>query len=82
MLIQKFKSFDTDVDAVFYSRSVDGSVHSLKMTGQKLGQFYIADFGSGRYAKGDPIFMRDLRQQSRVDANKNAAEALASPPEN
>jgi hypothetical protein len=77
MLVQKYRSFETDLDAIFYSRGVDGSVNALKMTGQKLGQFYIADLSNGNYTVNDPVFMRDLRNSSQVDTYKPAGTDLS-----
>ena len=68
MLVQKYRSFNTEIDAIFYSRGTDGSVNALKMTGQKLGQFYIADLSDGDYTVNDPVFMRDLRKSPQLDA--------------
>ena len=68
MLIQKYRTINTDADAVFYSRSEAGVISSVRLTDQKLGQFYVADLGSGDYSINDPIFMRDLRNDSEVDA--------------
>ena len=76
MLVQKYRSFETDLDAIFYSRGVDGSVNALKMTGQKLGQFYIADLSNGNYTVNDPVFMRHLHNSSQVDANKPTGTQL------
>ncbi|MFC4991137.1 hypothetical protein [Rubritalea tangerina] len=77
LLVQKYRSFPTDIDAIFYSRGEDGSVNTLTMTGQKLGQFYVADLKQGSYTLNDPVFMRDLRNKSQVDENKaNAQQQL------
>ena len=46
------------------------------MTGQKLGQFYVADLSNGNYTVNDPVFMRDLRNSSEVDANETTATLL------
>jgi len=78
MLVQKYRSFKTDIDAIFYSRGIDGSVNSLKMTGQKLGQFYVADLSNGNYTVNDPVFMRDLRNSSQTDVNKPSGTDLES----
>ena len=78
MLVQKYRRINTEIDAIFYSRGIDGSVNSLKMTGQKLGQFYVADLSNGNYTVNDPVFMRDLRNSSQVDANETTATLLKS----
>lgn len=70
MLIQKYRTFSTDIDAIFYSRGADGTISPVKMTEQRLGQFYVADIETGNHAINDPVFMRDLRNSSEVDANK------------
>lgn len=76
MLIQKYRTFDTDLDAIFYSRGADGSVSPVKMTEQRLGQFYVADLGDGNYVINDPVFMRDLRNTSEVGADKQDMNTL------
>ena len=78
MLVQKYRSFNTEIDAIFYSRATDGSVNALKMTGQKLGQFYVADLSKGNYTVNDPVFMRDLRNSSQVDGNEPTALPTSS----
>lgn len=70
LLVQKYRTFDTSGDSIFYSRGTDGSVNSLKMTGQKLGQFYVADLSEDIYTINDPVFMRDLRKTSQVNDNE------------
>ena len=40
------------------------------MTEQRSGQFYVADLGKGIYAANDPVFMRDLRKNTQVDADE------------
>lgn len=74
LLVQKYRSFDTSADSIFYSRGCDGSINSLKMTGQKLGQFYVADSNDDIYKINDPVFLRDLRKNSQVDDNKLTAK--------
>ena len=76
MLVQKYRSFNTEIDAIFYSRGVDGAVNSLKMTSQKLGQFYVADLREGNFTVNDPVFMRHLHNSSQVDANKPTGTQL------
>ena len=71
MLVQKYRSINTEIDAIFYSRGTDGTVNSLKMTGQKLGQFYVADIGEGSFTVNDPVFMRDLRSKEEADADES-----------
>lgn len=78
MLVQKYRRINTEIDAIFYSRGTDGSVNALKMTGQKLGQFYVADLSNGNYTVNDPVFMRDLRNSSEVDANETTTTLLKS----
>ncbi len=78
MLVQKYRSINTEIDAIFYSRGTDGSVNSLKMTGQKLGQFYVADLSTGNYTVNDPVFMRDLRNSTQVDANETTGTLIKS----
>ena len=72
MLIQKYRNFATDIDVIFYSRGSNGTVHALKMTEQKLGQFYIADLSDGIYTVNDPVFMRDLGNSTQARANQAA----------
>ena len=78
MLVQKYRSFNTEIDAIFYSRGANGSVNALKMTGQMLGQFYVADLSEGNYTVNDPVFMRDLRNSSQVDGNEPTGNPIST----
>lgn len=74
MLIQKYRTIDTQADAIFYTRGKNGIISSVKLTEQKLGQFYVADLGTGHYSINDPIFMRILHNDSELNANESDTE--------
>ena len=69
LLVQKYRRFDPSEDAVFYTRNADGATYSIKMTSQRLGQFYVADIESGNFDINDPVFMRDLSRKVFQAAN-------------
>lgn len=71
ILIEQFTRFDLKEDMIFYSRSTDEQAHFIKLTGQKLGQFWVADIDKGTFNIGDPVFMRHLKSDIPDSADIN-----------
>lgn len=60
ILIQRYSSLDAAGDKVFYVRSEGELVTSLRLTGERLGQYLAADIVQGAPVVGDPVFERVL----------------------
>lgn len=70
MLIQKIRSINTESDSIYYTRNAQGQTPQIKLTGQQLGQFYVADFDEPNIKVNDPVFCRNLRKYSEDHANE------------
>ena len=62
-LIQRYGRLNLGDDAILYTLSVDGVTSSLKVTGEKLGQFVAVDIVSGELNIGDAVYLRDLSEE-------------------
>jgi hypothetical protein len=80
MLIQKYRTIKIDEDTIFYSRNQQGKIHSLVLSEQKLGQFYVADIQSKNFSINDPIFQRTIEDPLQGDANQSDVEVPKTSP--
>jgi hypothetical protein len=80
MLIQKYRTIKIDEDTIFYSRNQQGKIHSVVLSEQKLGQFYVADIDSKNFSINDPIFQRTIEDPLQDDATQSDAEVPKTSP--
>ncbi len=71
VLIQRFGRLEIPEDAILYtlgsSTVGDDSVASIKVTGERLGQFLAADIVTGKLQVGDAVYLRTLEIKTTTD---------------
>lgn len=70
-LIQRYGRLNLGDDSILYTLSVDGVTSSLKVTGEKLGQFVAVDIVSGGLNIGDAVYLRDLAEEGDLDSKSS-----------
>ena len=71
VLIQKLGRLVIPEDAILYTLGSEGnemSVASIKVTGEKLGQFLAADIITGKLIVGDAVYLRIFEKESDLDS--------------
>ena len=66
VLIQRFGRLVVPENAILYTLGIhsveDNSAASIKVTGERLGQFLAADILSGELAVGDAVYLRTFEE--------------------
>lgn len=73
LLIQRYRSVNLGGDKVFYVRGVGNEMSSLKVTGERLGQFIAADILNGDPQVGDAVYERVFEE---AEVKKGLGEEL------
>ncbi len=69
VLIQRYGKLVVPEDSVLYTLGVDGHAASIKVTGERLGQFLAADIVSGELIVGDAVYLRNLEKKANTDSH-------------
>lgn len=71
VLIQRFGKLDIPDDSILYTigseAAGDPSAASIKVTGERLGQFLAADIITGQLSVGDAVYLRTFEIKETSD---------------
>ena len=72
VLIQRFGRLDVPEDSILYTlgshAAEDNNAASIKVTGERLGQFLAADIMSGELTVGDAVYLRTFEEEGVSDS--------------
>ncbi|SHJ73122.1 hypothetical protein SAMN02745181_2464 [Rubritalea squalenifaciens DSM 18772] len=78
ILIQRYGSIAVEGDKVFYVRSAANQMTSLKMTGERLGQYVAADIVKGAPTVGDPVYLREFEDTGAASSLDHSATGFTA----